>query len=314
MAEYLIPKGYPAFSAEKIIINADGTINLYICVNDHNTLYYDFEMPVTLLADTKELHKFLLDKRLTIPIDLSGWTNIYLLNNYRKLSNSRKIEYRHMTLGWQKSVPKNQQESVKERNIGQRALDTISEFIFKNRHHFNKFHSDGLGGYKQPIKTNLNAYGTLLFKANKQLDVYISEKILKDELLNEGFGEYRTILTYWRDDGLIRHENKRFTQRMPKLEGLDSSALKRRYIHLVFMNGIKDLSEENLYEPYDDELPPEQPNDNGCEPAPENPKYPCDDCAPPEDDYYFGSATYDDGSCPPEDIDEGYTATRRIAT
>ena len=28
MAKYLIPKGYPAFSAEKIIINADGTINL----------------------------------------------------------------------------------------------------------------------------------------------------------------------------------------------------------------------------------------------------------------------------------------------
>ncbi len=623
-----------AFSAKKIIINADGTTNLYICVNDHNTLYYDFELPVTLLADTKELHKFLLDQRLTIPIGFSGWTNVYLINNYHKLSNSRKIEFRHVTLGWQKSVPKNQprlsaktqkspssstsnyypflyesnningfpsyyayddfeftrgseqeykeflqntifpvptlslalaigysavlasrleditdcstmlvnicgssssgkttaqmlmvspfanpspkgrglfrtfqatqnallagmgeihglpvalddssttpnanftnliyslanghgkqrctangnlqtsqswsgtviisseipmqeqannqqgilarilnlndihwtpdartsnlikrtvkrcyghtgydfaqrycddkkydelvdkydyaqqrvhdlmpnrdnlsdrlealyaliyltiqelneyfvdlqpnlnpdellkialkteQESVVDRDIANRALDFTSEFIFQNRLRFNEFNVQKIIGYDYFPKTRMNACGSLLFKANNRLDVYISEKTLKDELLKEGFGEYRTIISRWKERGLLLHEKNRNTERMPKLQGLDRSFLQRRYIHLVFMNGIKDLSEDDLYEPDDDEIEqpnnngyepvPEQPNNNGYEPAHEYTDFPCNECMQPEDDDY---------PLPPEDITEEYPATRRI--
>ena len=88
---------------------------------------------------------------------------------------------------------------------------------------------------------------------------------------------------------------------MPKLQGLDRSFLQRRYIHLVFMNGIKDISEDDLYEPDDDEI--EQPNNNGYEPAHEFTDFPCNECMQPEDDDY---------PLPPEDITEEYPATRRI--
>ncbi len=44
---------------------------------------------------------------------------------------------------------------------------------------------------------------------------------------------------------------------MPKLDGFDKESLKRRYIHFIFLKGLHDVSEDNLYVPYDGE--PEAP-------------------------------------------------------
>ena len=41
------------------------------------------------------------------------------------------------------------------------------------------------------------------------------------------------------------------------MDGFDKESLKRRYIHFIFPKGLHDVSENNLYVPYDNE--PEAP-------------------------------------------------------
>ncbi len=150
-----------------------------------------------------------------------------------------------------------EQASVAERDISQKALDIISEFILQKRFHFNEYHIRNSYNFPTGNRPNREIYGAMLFKENSRLDVYISRQILEERLREKGIGEFSTVLKRWKERGVISCEKDRLEERMPKLDGFDKESLKRRYIHFIFLKGLHDVSEDNLYVPYDGE--PEAP-------------------------------------------------------
>lgn len=162
-----------------------------------------------------------------------------------------------------------EQEHIQERDISQKALNVVSEFIFKKRSHFNEYHAPCTSPYyasEYSRAAQSDVYGTILVKAMEYTDIYMSKSILEAELKQNGIYEIITVLKRWKKDKIILCEKDRLECRMPKLYSSDKDALKRRYIHFVFPKGLRDIPFDYIYITDDEPVPPQDEPDPDPEP------------------------------------------------
>ena len=158
-----------------------------------------------------------------------------------------------------------EQADVIERDISQKALLAVSDFIIQKRAHFREYTYNGFNliPTKLPVGDD---YGTIKIVQNTW-DIYLSTSIFKQCLKSHGIYEFATIKKRWKENNILQTDKNRY----------DCKHLKRRCIHFVFPKGHYDEVDDilntinaNAYNPMnqqstDQKVPVFQDDSTECE-------------------------------------------------
>lgn len=120
-----------------------------------------------------------------------------------------------------------EQANVIERDISQKALLAVSDFIIQKRTHFREVKHDGNQWITEPPVGD--DYGTIKI-VQKNWDIYLSTSILEQCLKAHGINEIATVKKRWKENNILQTDKDRY----------DCKHLKRRCIHFVFPKGLYD--------------------------------------------------------------------------
>lgn len=127
-----------------------------------------------------------------------------------------------------------EQANVIERDISQKALLAVSDFIIQKRAHFRETEYNGFRRVTTKSPSG-DDYGTINI-CEDTWDVLLPTSILEQCLKSHGIYEFATVKSRWKKSGILQTDNGRY----------DCKHRHRRCIHFVFSKGLYDEVDDSL--------------------------------------------------------------------